>query len=473
MRIGKQTVVYFLSQVTVSLMGFIATFLIARLLGADVLGKYVLAVAILFWLTIPANAVSSALQKRLSEGFEQGQVLSAGLAIGLILGVVLFGVVLVAGPFVNGYVGADVSLFVAVTLFGSVLFTVVRGMLVGLKRVGASGGMQAVEQVIRTLTQVALIVAGYGLSGLLFGHAFSLFVIALVAGLLTTRIAAISLRTFDRSHIHRLGSYARYSWLGAVHGKTLGWMDTVVLGFFVSSSLIGIYEVAWSVSSALTLLSISVQQTLFPQISQLDADADQDQIHQLFDEGLVFIGIFTIPGLFGAAVLGPRILRIYGPEFADGATVLVILIVARIVAEYGSQFVNVINALDRPDAAFRINLAFVGANLVLNVVLISQFGWVGAASATTLSSALTLVLGYRTLATIVGIPSVPVREILTEFVAAVLMAVVLFGLLPVVPPSHHATVALVGVGALVYTLLLVIFSKRVRRRALGLLPLPG
>jgi len=470
MRIGKQTFVYFLSQVTVSLTGFIATFLIARLLGAEVLGKYVLTVGILFWLTIPANAVATALQKRLSEGTEQSQLVTAGLFVGVVVGLSLSGTILLAGPFVDQYVGADVNALVAVTLFGSVLFTVVRAVLLGLKRVGVSGGVKAAEQAIRTLTQVSLLLVGYGLSGLLVGHAFSLFVAALLTGYLLTRLGAVSLRRFDRSHIRRLWSFARYSWLGAVHSKTLGWMDTIVLGFFVSSSLIGIYEVAWSISSALILLSISVKQTLFPHISELDATADHDQIQNLFNEGLVFIGLFTIPGLFGAAVLGPRILRIYGPEFTGGSMILLLLIVARIFAEFGSQFVNVINALDHPDAAFRINSAFVATNLVLNVLLISQFGWIGAASATALSSGLTLVLGYRSLSNIIGAPSVPVREITFEFVAAIAMAAVLVGVLPVVPRSHYITLGLVGFGSVIYALILVSLSGRVRQKALELLP---
>ncbi len=470
MRIGKQTLIYFLSQVTVSLTGFIATFLIARLLGAEILGQYVLTVGILFWLTIPANAVATALQKRLSEGTEQSQLITAGLFIGIVIGVSLSVTVLLAGPFVDRYVGAEVNTLVAVTLFGSVLFTVVRAVLIGLKRVGVSGGVNAIEQAIRTLAQVSLLLVGYGLSGLLVGHAFSLFVAALIAGYLVTHLGSVSLRRFDRSHVHRLGSFARYSWLGAVHSKTLGWMDTLVLGFFVSSSLIGIYEVAWSISSALILLSLSVKQTLFPHISELDTDDDHDQIQHLFNEGLIFIGLFTVPGLFGAAVLGPRILRIYGPEFTDGAVILLLLIVARIFAEFGSQFVNVINALNRPDAAFRINLAFITTNLVLNVLLISQFGWIGAASATALSSALTLALGYRSLSNIIGVPSVPVREIAFEFIAAILMAAVLVGVLPVVPRSHYLTLGLVGFGSVVYVLVLVSLSERVRQKALELLP---
>ncbi|MFC7007102.1 hypothetical protein [Halalkalicoccus salilacus] len=67
MRLGRTTAVYFGSQVVISLSGFVATFAIARLLGAAVLGQYAVVVALLFWITIPVNAISSAINKRISE----------------------------------------------------------------------------------------------------------------------------------------------------------------------------------------------------------------------------------------------------------------------------------------------------------------------------------------------------------------------------------------------------------------------
>jgi O-antigen/teichoic acid export membrane protein len=147
-----------------------------------------------------------------------------------------------------------------------------------------------------------------------------------------------------------------------------------------------------------------------------------------------------------------------------------VLIVARTLAAFGSQFLSAINAIDRPDVAFRINLVFVVSNVVLNVVLISQFGWYGAAFATALSATISLTLGYLALASLIGRPAIPYWEITREFGASLVMVGAVYALAGVVPGSHYATVALVLVGGAVYSAVLVALSTRVRQKAVALLP---
>ena len=468
MRLGTSTFVYFTSQLALSLAGFIATFLIARLLGAEVLGTYVLTVALVFWLNIPTMSVTSAMNKRISEGRTPGEFLTVGFFINSVLAVLVSIGIVTLGGLVNEYVGAPVAELLAAIFLANVALSSVMGALDGQKKVASRGVLQALEQVGRTGAQVALMVLGWGLTGLLVGHSASLMVAA-VLGLLLFEIRP-SLPS--REHFRSVVEYARYSWLGTLKTRAFGWMDTIVLAFFVSSTLIGIYEVAWRLASILTLVSMSVQHTLFPELSELGVEEANERIHHLLNEGLVFTGVFCIPGIVGAALLGDRLLKIYSPEFTRGATILVILIGARTVSVFGSQFLSAINAVDRPDVAFRINLAFVVANLFLNVLLIFEFGWYGAAVATTLSAGLSLVLGYRELSRLIGRPAVPVHEIIRQVMAASLMAIILTGAVEFVPRNHYATIGLVFLGATVYTGALLGLSTRVRGKAMSLLPYP-
>jgi O-antigen/teichoic acid export membrane protein len=468
MRLGRTTLVHFASQVALSVAGFVATFAIARLLGADGLGTYVTAVALLFWLNVPAHAVSQAVTKRVSEGLDPESFLSAGAALNAAVALTLaLGVLALSGR-VNAFVGAPVSHLVAGLVVANVaLLTVVAG-LNGRKLVAQAGVLRAAERVFRTGAQVALVLAGFEVAGLLFGHAASL----LAGAVLGAAVLGLRPSIPSRHHLARIGAYARYSWLGTLKTRAFGWMDTIVLAFFVPSALIGIYEVSWTLASTLVLVSVSVKRTLFPELSELGVEENYDRIHHYLEEGLVFTGLFAIPGFFGALVLGPRLLRIYRPEFTQGATILVVLVAARTVAAFGRQFVSAINAVDRPDVAFRVNLAFVAANLALNVGLVWQFGWYGAAAATALSAALSLALGYLALASLIGPPGVPHRSILAEIGSGAAMALAVRLVEPLVPGSHYATVALVALGAGLYTALLLAVSARVRQKAVALLPSP-
>jgi O-antigen/teichoic acid export membrane protein len=468
MRLGRTTLVHFASQVGVSVAGFVATFAIARLLGAGGLGTYALAVALVFWLNVPASAVSTAINKRVSEGVERGSFLSAGFALNAAVGGALAVAVVALSDRVDAYVGAPVSALLAALVLGNVAFRSVTGALNGQKKVAHTGVLRAVERVGRTGAQVAFILLGYGVAGLLVGHAASLAVAA-VLGVLLFEVRP-SLPTAE--HARSIVAYARYSWLGTLKTRAFGWMDTIVLGFFVPSALIGVYEVSWTLASTLALVSTSVQKTLFPELSELGVDEDYDRVHHYLEEGLVFTGVFAIPGFFGALVLGPRVLKIYSPEFTQGATILLVLVAARTLASYGRQFLSAINAIDHPDVAFRINLAFVVANLALNIALVWQFGWYGAAAATALSATISLALGYRALGSLIGTPRVPTGEILRQVGAGAAMAVAVLAAAQVAPRHHYATLALVALGAGVYVTVLVAVSARVRQKAWALLPEP-
>jgi O-antigen/teichoic acid export membrane protein len=247
--------------------------------------------------------------------------------------------------------------------------------------------------------------------------------------------------------------------------KTFGWMDTLVLGLFVSSGLIGIYEISWRLASILILVSNAVETALFPEISEISSSGEYGEVRELLSEAIFYAGIFIIPGFFGTLVLGSDILRIYGTEFVAGAPILLILIVARTINVYEMQMLNVINGVDRPDVAFRINLVFIGVNVTLNFLLIWQFGWYGAAVATTVSSVVMLVLSYRAIDELMGVPSLPLAGIGKQILAAGGMAATVFVTQRALPfENMYATVGLVFFGAACYGIYLYVLSKRIRTK---------
>lgn len=466
MRLGRQTAIHFAARIIISVSGFVATFVIARFLGADVLGKYAVVVALgYFWLVLPSNAINAALTKRISEGVDRGAYLTAGFAINGVLALCLAGLILLASGPISRYVGAPVSEYVALLTVSSVAFTTVIAALYGQKKVGSGGILKAVERGGRTVAQVALLLFGFEFAGLIVGQVASLFLTAVLGlFLFEVRPAKPGVR-----HVRSLSEYARYSWLGTLQSRMFGWMDTIVLAFFVTSSLIGIYEVAWGLASVLGMINSSIRETLFPEVSELAIDDEYERIHHYLSEAMTFCGIFVIPGLFGAAVLGDRVLRIYHPEFQAGHGILLILISSYIANVYASQFLSAINALNRPDIAFRVNLAFVVTNMALNVVLVMGYGWYGAAVATAMSAVIMLILSYRSLVSLIGQPQIPFIEIGREISAGLFMAVVVIPFEWFAPTGNYVTIGIVLFGAVVYVATLVTLSVRIRQKVRSIL----
>lgn len=467
MRPAKTALVVFGSSQLSTIVGFIATLYIARYFGSATLGMYAVVTALLFWIHVPASAVDSALTKRLSEGIDQGAFLSAGFLITTTLAVLVALGMVVSEEAVNAYVGAPVARTVAVFVLSWFVAKSVVAALHGQDKVATSSLVWTSSRVVRTGSQIALtFLVGLGLTGLIWGHTIS-FVAVILAGI---AIFDIRPRLPSLKEFRSLLEYARYSWLGGISAQAFNWMDTVLLGLFVSSSLIGIYEVAWTVASTLAIVSTAVKDAVFPSMSRLDAKDRRDEVRDLLNEGLVFAGFLAIPGLLGSLVVGTRVLEIFGPEFSQGGIILLILITARLSNAFSAQFQNTLQAVDRPDLGFRSNAAFIVANLVLNLSLIPIFGWYGAAIATSLSSVLILLLSYYYVNSVLSEVVFPLTEMGKEVVASLVMVVPVYLLTQAVSTRAVTTVGIVFVGAAVYTLVIVRLSPRIRSNLLSLLP---
>ena len=467
MRLGQTSVVYFLSKLVSSALGFLATIYIARMLGAGPLGVYNLVVGLVSWLAIVGEVgISRAISKRLSEGEDRAEYALAGASIivGLFV-LTAFGLLLFREQLAD-YVGYPATGYIIAILLVVLVNGLVNSLLVGLHLVHVSGFLSPVRTGGRALVQIALLIAGAGTAGLFIGHIAGYIVVIAIGGYFTARNLP-GLSRPRRYHFDRLVDFAKYSWLGNLQSQMFSYTDIIVLGFFVSSGLIGVYSAAWMIGEFLILFSGALSSTLFPEISSLSTEDNSRAVGRIVEQSLSFSGLFLIPGLFGGVLLGERILRIYGPEFPKGATILAILIVANLLMGYQNQLLNTLNAIDRPDLAFKVNVVFIGSNVAFNVALIYLYGWIGAAVATTVSVAVSLVLAYRHVDAVVDF-DVPAREIASQWIAAVLMSGLVYAGLWIETTydllNHNvATVGiLVALGAGTYFTVLLLISNEFR-----------
>lgn len=447
MRLGQTSLIYFASRLASSAIGAIATLYIARELGSTPLGIFQLTTSLVAWLAIVGQAgVSGAISKRVSEGRETGAYTAAGgVTVGALFATVTLLVILFADR-INAYVGYPAAGFIIAILFLVLTFSLIGSLLSGLHLVHVRGILSMLKTAGQSGIQIIAVFAGFGVVGLYVGHIVG-YVLVILIGMYFVRDNLSQLSIPDKKHFKSLSDFAKFSWVGSLQSRMFNYTDVLVLGFFVSQSLIGIYGVAWNVGQFLILFSGTLKSTLFPEMSSISADQDPQAVSRIVEQSLTFGGLFLIPGLFGGVLLGERILRLYGPEFPQGATILSILIVANLFMGYQNQLLNTLNAIDRPDLAFRVNLVFIIANVLLNIVLIYLFSWVGAAVATAISVAISLVLAYWHVNAIIDF-KLPIGEIARQWVSGAVMGGVVYGSLQV-----EATYQLVGYNFIVVMVL--------------------
>lgn len=458
MKYGRTSMVDFFSRIVMSFSGFIATIVLTRTLGQERYGAYVVVLSVLSWVAIAGKfGLPQAVRKRVSETEEGNYVVSGGLvqlALFSLVAVVLW----IARPYLNDFIGIEATgiliLMLAVTLFASF----VRSVLEGQHLVHVSSILSPVEWTSRSVVQILLVLSGFGIAGALAGYVIG----AVVATLIGLRFVSVPDQLPTKREFLQLKSFAQFSWLGSIKNRTFMSMDTIILAVFVSNSLIAVYEIAWNLASLFAIFGASISKTLFPEMSKIASeDGTADELSGLLRVSLAYSGLFIIPGLVGAALLGDVVLTIYGPDFDTGYYILVVLTFARLLYGYMQQFLSTIDALDYPNLTFYINAAFVIVNLTLNIVLTWRFGWYGAAAATTISAALGLLLGYYYTTGLVEV-SIPVGEIAKQCIAAVIMASFVLGARKLVGDSLPVVVVLVGSGAGIYFTTLLFLSHEFR-----------
>lgn len=428
LRLGQTSIVFFLSKLLASALGFVATIYIARLLGSGALGIYSVATAVVSWLVLFASmGVTSGITKRVSERQESSAYALAGVSMMLVFAVGLAITVLVFRGQVNEYIGFSAAGFVAAMVIVTLTQSTVMALLNGRKLVHIAGALSPVKTGSRAGSQILALSFGLGIVGLFGGYVIGYLVVALGG-------TYVLVRNFDDvtipqpRHFRGILSFAKYAWLGGLRSKAFNWVDIALLGFFVSNALIGYYTAAWNIAQFLIVFGTAISRTLFPEMSKDAVADDSEAVSNLLNTALSYAGLIIIPGLVGGTLIGERLLRIYGPDFTQAGLVLSVLIISTLLQSYQKQFTTTLNALDRPDIAFRVNLVFILSNVVLNVLLIVAYGWVGAAVATALSVGISLVVAYGYTDSILEF-TVPVGEVVKQCIAAGLMACFLVALL--------------------------------------------
>jgi O-antigen/teichoic acid export membrane protein len=472
MRLGQTSAIFFVSKLLGSLFGFVATVIFARLFGEAVLGQYALVLALVTWLSLIGKVgLSESITKRLSEGEDVDEFMGAGLVIMASIGGLVSIAVLVFRDWINAYVGAPVSIFVVVLVLCSLLNSYGNSALQGRHLVHVSSVLSTGAQLLRTVVQIALLSVGFGLQAMIAGYALGRF----VPGILSFRYVETRPKLPSRQHFVSLIDYAKFSWLGNVQSKVFNTLDVLLLGVFVSQGFVGIYSAAWSVGMVLDIFGNGIRATLFPEMSKVATEDEAGAVAGLTEDALRFTGLLMIPGLVGGLVVGDRLLRFYGEGFGIGTEVLGILLLALLVYSYTKQLLNTLNAIDRPDLAFRTNAAFIGSNVVLNLILISEYAWVGAAMATLLSVVVGITVAFRYVSGQIDV-SLPVLEIGRQLFAASLMGAVVYGGRSLSEATWLArynevyVFCLVSIGAAVYFVTLFGISNRFRSTVLENVP---
>lgn len=448
MNIGRSIVKLFVSKGANTVLFFAGTTLFARWLSAGQIGVFFLYVAVLGLLSIPANlGIRGALEKRLSEGQNPGQLYTAALTFkAATVAIVLCGLWLARAP-LAAFFETDVAflLMAGVVVRELALFyeSVIRGEL----RVGETAALQITRRIVWIVVGGWLVLRGHGAPGLILGLIAG-YAAEVAYGLARSRTSPGG---FSSRHLRSMLLFSKYDVVLSIGGRVYQWMDVLIIGLFLAQYFVGAYEIAWRVTLLVLLVSKPIERTLFPQISEWSAQSAEERIETAVSTALGFTLLISIPAIVGAVLYGEEVLRyLFGEQYAVATAVLVVLMVEKVFQSFNDVIGTALRAIDRPDLAARATVASVGLNLVLSPVLVVTVGFLGAAVATTLSWFVNTLVKTQYLFAHVDV-DVPYRLFAWYALASGLMGVGLVALQVLVPvASVWDLLGHVAVGAVLY-----------------------
>lgn len=457
--VQRQSIIYLFWQIVFTGVGFASTMYFARALGPDVLGAYSLLIAYysIFGM-VSDGGIGGAAGKRISEGEEQNQYFSAFLTIRSIfmIGAMLF-LFFFRGSFVNLNNSGLFSWLLLIIIIS--VFQGAVGIGVGGRgKMGIRATCNAITNISSTLFQIAAVFLGFGAVGLVGGMAAGL----LLGTIIEFRFFDLHLVRFKWHHIKSLFVFA--FWIFLTSGGALVFLqaDTVLIGYFMENSDVGIYKVVSQFTMAAIFTTYALRATLWPKVSQWGKNGELGIVERSLARAFSYSLILAIPVLTGGVILGDRLLYFfYGAEFASGYKTLVVLLAVQVVNVFQFFFTMYLDALNYPKESFKVTALSATANIVLDIILIPVFGIVGAAAATLGAMILNALLAQRALSRImnVGVERDSLQNILK---ASTGMAIFVGAYRLFVPLSSiWLTLLPVLLGCIVFIILMMKFDKKI------------
>ncbi|MDD3069300.1 MAG: flippase, partial [Bacilli bacterium] len=377
--IQRQSMISLISTVGITLFGFISTMIFSHILGKDLMGVYYLFLAYYgIFNMLGDGGFGQAAVKRISEGKEQDEYLTAYATLRILLIVISTLLLLVLSPLFIDLQEYNLVPWVIVALIASFFGHIITYGVYGLGHVGVNNVASCISEFFKSLFQIIAVLLGFSVFGLYGG-----FIVGIIVfGLLCLKYFTFTPAKFTFHHIVSLVIYGFWIFLIGTGSIIFAYADTIIIGYFMTNGDVGVYRTAFQFALIATFISTAITGTLLPKISHWSANNQMDKIAPVVTRGITMSLILAIPVAFGGILLSERLLYFfYGADFAEGAFVCSILLVMQIVAVFTLLLGVGLTASDHARQAFYAAGIAALLNIVLNVTLIPIFGINGAAVA--------------------------------------------------------------------------------------------
>ena len=286
--------------------------------------------------------------------------------------------------------------YLGIDLLFMVLGTFLSGILIGLQNFKSQALWNVVGILITYSLPVVLLTlfnnSLFIVIGWATGYAFSSVAYLLIV---FRRIRNMSENIGGRTKIRPIFSYAYPIFLASLIGYGAVYVDRFIVSFMLNLSLLGVYNFALLICSAIGFLTIPFATILLPKLSEMYGLNKKDDIRNYVAKGIELLSTIYVPVAMLVAALSSSILL-----FLSSSTYLPASIPVMIVLVVSSLFVsgNILSVSlqgIRKTKIFLItsSLALV-SNFIISILLIPKYQMIGASIGYSSTTAVSFFIMY-------------------------------------------------------------------------------
>lgn len=373
---------------------------VAMQLGEDTLGKYTFAVTYTSIFVILMNFGLIPVLTR--DGAKKPEQLQQQFSLIMTIKIILtvLSILILIGVFhglnyfkpMPGYTILLVYLAIGIIVFDtfrSIVFAVLRAQqLMHYEAVG-----QFCYQVVVVAAGITLFSLGYSAGGLIIAINLASILYLVYSIIILLKKTTVRFGwTWHWPSIRQLLIVAAPFALADIFFKLNGSIDTVMLEYLAGDRYVAWYNIALKLTITLTVIPGAFATAFFPAMSQA-LTRSQEALRDIFEQSTISLILISVPIAVGTAVLAPSIINLVFAGFPAAIPALQWFMAGLVFMFINYPIGNTLNAANR-QLLNTINMGIaLAVNVILNVMLVPQYTYLGATFAAVTSTIVLVGLG--------------------------------------------------------------------------------
>ena len=389
----------FTSSIIILLLHFFQKPIIAKQLGPDGLGLFSMATMIVGIIEIIAVfGIDGALVKFVAEYKSRGwrdkvySLVSSAfitlLIIGIISGVVLF---FLSNVFANIF---DMPLLSSLLKIYALAFpfSLLHGTIIsyfnGLRKMTYYAFVRILLAALSLMFILVFLIIGLGVKGAMLGTVLAIVVTVIIATTIMRKFVSFTLLDY-RKYTKVLISFGSRLVGANIIGQIYYNIDTLMIGYFLTSTEVGYYAVAISLSRFFWLVPRAIATVAYPAISEYWANGNRQAVNKLVDKSTKYSACVLIFAGMSIVFFAKDIITfLFTPEFLPAVLPLAILITGTVTSGILRSVGGIFASVGKVNLVLKISIIGAVGDIILNMILIPIYGIIGAATATAASQVL-------------------------------------------------------------------------------------